>query len=80
MKYIKVLDYGQSTDLNNLYYVDEFSEENLKKMMKRVYAGSNETMYIDSTVFSQYMSAINERIKTTKLAEKENIDIKKYNE
>lgn len=79
MKYIKVLDYGQSIDLNNLYYVDEFSEESLKKMMKRVYTGSNESLYIDSTVFSQYMWAINQRIETTKLAEIENTKIKAKN-
>jgi hypothetical protein len=37
MKLIKVLDYKESTDLNNTYFIDEYSEENFKKLIKVVY-------------------------------------------
>jgi len=37
MRLIKILDYKESTDLNNTYFVDEYSEENLKKLIKVVY-------------------------------------------
>lgn len=80
MKLIKVLDYGNSTDLNNTFFVDNFSEDNLKKLIKKVYEGSQETIYIDSPVFPEFMKAINQRIKTTKLAERKNIEIRQTNE